>query len=123
MVSRPPHQAGFTYVWVLLAIAITSAVLAAAIELESRRAMGQRKAEYEWVIEQYRAAVASYRQAHPSSGVATLHSLEQLIQDDRTWPIRRHLRTIYPNPLTGRTDWVIRTDAAGEPIDVEPQAD
>jgi type II secretory pathway pseudopilin PulG len=112
------HHGGFTYVWALIAVAVTSAVLAAGAELMSNRAARHKQAEYAWVIEQYRIAIRSYSQATASTPDAPLQSLQQLVRDDRAGIVRRHIRQLYPNPLTGKTDWQIRRGSNGEALDV-----
>jgi len=41
-------------------------------------------------------------------------------EDRRGGVVRRHIRQLYPNPLTGQVDWQLRLGATGEPIDVAP---
>jgi type II secretory pathway pseudopilin PulG len=111
-------NAGFTYVWVLLAVALTSALLAAAVQSASQRTMRERQLEHAWILEQYRIAMLSYQQLGTASNPAPLESLERLVRDERGGVVRRHLRQLYPNPMTGQVDWSIQYGPAGEPIGV-----
>jgi type II secretory pathway pseudopilin PulG len=120
MVSSRAHSAGFTYVWALIAVAVTSAMLAAGAQLASARAARERQAEYAWVLDQYRMAIRSYSQASSATPSAPLQTVQQLVRDERGGVVRRHIRQLYPNPLTGKVDWQLRLGASGEPIDVAP---
>ncbi len=120
MVNTHRHYAGFTYVWALIAVAVTSAALAAGAQLASARAARERQAEYAWVVAQYQLAIRSYSQATIATPSGSLQNLQQLVRDERGGVVRRHIRQLYPNPLTGQVDWQLRLGATGEPIDVAP---
>lgn len=120
MVRLPPRQSGFTYVWVLITVALTSALLAVGAQLASDRVARDRDTEYAWVVEQYRLAVRSFMQAGVATGPASLNSLHQLVRDERGGVVRRHLRQPYPNPRTGNVDWIIGTGPTGEPLILDP---
>jgi hypothetical protein len=120
MVTLRRQAAGFTYVWSLLAVAMTSASLALGVQSTSERALREARIEYAWVVEQYRAAIRSYSSSSLVSGGEPLLAIQQLVRDERGGVVRRHLRQLYPNPLTGRLDWRIQTGPNGEPIDIVP---
>lgn len=50
-------------------------------------------------------------------------TLEELLHDPRTPGVRRHLRKIYADPLTGRPSWGLVKDPAGYIIGVYSLAD
>lgn len=95
---------GFTYVGVLIGVVILGLVLASVGMTWRHHAQREKEAELLFVGRQYRAAIESFLRASP--GAAELpRSLEDLIEDRRFPQIRRHLRKLFPDPMTGGTDW------------------
>ena len=104
------RSSGFTYIGILLAVAILSISLAAASTLWSTVVQRDREAELLFVGEAYRAAIEHYFR----QGGQLPQELEDLIQDDRGPAVRRYLRRLYPDPITGQLDWeIIRTPDGG----------
>jgi type II secretory pathway pseudopilin PulG len=103
---RARHRAaGFTYLGVLLAIALIGVGLTAASELWSTAAKRQRLEQLDWIGQQYVAAIGSYYQSSPRGVKEFPKSLDELVLDRRVPFVRRHLRQLYPNPFTGQLDW------------------
>lgn len=107
--SRPCDAAparGFSYLGLLLAVAMLSAALAGVGVLWSAQARADREEELLFVGEEFRRAIAAYRERSPAGQPARYpRTLEDLLED-RRWPtVRRHLRRIYPDPMTGRAEW------------------
>jgi len=100
----PPSAEGFTYVWVLLAIGLMAAGLGAAAELASTAARRDKEAELLFAGDQFARAIARYRASAPGSQQYP-QRLEDLLADSRVPNVRRHLRRVYPDPMTGRPDW------------------
>jgi type II secretory pathway pseudopilin PulG len=100
-------ERGFTYLWVLAAIAVLSVGLLAASEVWVTSARRQRLVELDWIGAQYTKAIGSYYQSTPGAIKAYPSSFQELIEDRRYLTMRRHLRVIYPNPFTAKTDWEI----------------
>ncbi len=96
---------GFTYLGVLMAIALLSVGLTAASEVWVTTARRQRMEQLEWVGKQYVQAIGSYYQSSPRGGTTYPRSLQDLLEDKRYPFVRRHLRQIYLNPFTGADDW------------------
>ena len=93
---------------VLLALLLTMALgsIAAMTALNTWATVRQREDEQEllFIGQQFQAALLSYYQRSP--GVKTLPStLDQLLEDDRFPMPVRHLRRVYPDPMTGQVDW------------------
>jgi type II secretory pathway pseudopilin PulG len=95
---------------VLLAflLALALAGLGAMVTLETWSVTRQHEREQQllFVGHQYRAAIRSYYLAGPGAGGARFpSSLQELLDDDR-YPVPvHHLRRLYPDPITGSTDW------------------
>jgi type II secretory pathway pseudopilin PulG len=112
--GNPANQGGFGWLVVLAALALASAgasVVAARWADETSR---WREQELLRVGNLYARALAAYRQASPGSERRFPSELSQLLQDDRFVGTRRHLRELYPDPTTGRVDWVLVRDGRGD---------
>jgi type II secretory pathway pseudopilin PulG len=100
-------QRGFTYLGLLLAVALLGSGLAATGSLWSVHAQREREAELLFAGDQIRQAVKRYYEDVP---LGQRHRFPQRLDDlllDRRWPtVRRHLRRIYLDPVTG-ADWVL----------------
>ena len=94
--------AGFTYFGVLLLVAMLGAGLSLAGEVWQTAALREREAELLHVGSEYRAAIARYyltvQRQYP-------RALADLIRDPRQPGVVRHLRRLYPDPITGRDEW------------------
>lgn len=58
-----------------------------------------------FVGRQFQAAIERYQQQARGPGDRYPQRLEQLLQDNRPLRPVRHLRRIYIDPMTGRTEW------------------
>lgn len=107
---------GFTYVSLLLALAIAAAGLAAAAEWASTALKRERERDLLFAGEQFAQAIRSYQQrsqrlAPGRPPLAT--SLGQLLEDQRGVAPERHLRRLYVDPMTRSTDWGLVRDSNG----------
>lgn len=97
---------GFSYLFVLFMVSLTALGLLAGRAVEVTELQREREAELLFIGHQFRAALASYAQVGGGAGVlAYPASLDDLLEDKRFPGIRRHLRKIYVDPMTGRRDW------------------
>lgn len=105
---------GFTYLGVLLLVAIMGFGLAAFGELHSHAAQRQKEEELLFIGAQFRDAIASYYNKSPGTK-AYPKKLEDLVEDKRFPMPLHHLRRIYRDPMTESIDWgVVETpDKAG----------
>ena len=96
---------GFTYLALLIAVAITAGMLAAAGGLYSHAAQREKERELIFVGEQFRQAIALYYWRTPGGAHQYPKNLEALLEDKR-WPVtQRYLRKLYRDPVTGTHDW------------------
>ena len=102
--KRCKRDAGFTYVGLLLAIVFfgMGSVGVARVLASSER--GDRERELLFVGAQFRAAIGAYYSSGPG-GSRYPESLEQLLADPRFPTVVRHLRRIYPDPVSGKIEW------------------
>lgn len=111
--GRPGAQSGFGYVWVLLAVAIFGIGLGAVGEIWSTQARRDCEAELLRVGREFRQALASYYRSTKPGKPAYPVRLEELVEDRRGPVLRRHLRKIYADPITGREDWGLLRETDG----------
>jgi type II secretory pathway pseudopilin PulG len=98
---RAHGTAGFTYIGLLVLIAVTGLGLALAAELWQTAQKRAKEEELLFVGDQFRRAIGAYR-------ATTAHypdRLEDLIKDPGFPGVRRYLRRIYRDPVTGRAEW------------------
>ena len=100
--------AGFTYLGVLLAVALIGLGTTAAAEVWSKRASRERLARMDAIGAEYVAAIGAYRDGTPGIVVHSFPpTFAALVCDPRFVTVRRYLRREYPNPFTGKADWEI----------------
>lgn len=99
------RQAGFTYIGLLVAVTVLGVGLAATGQMWSTSAAREKERELLFVGNQFRNAIMSYHAATPAGQVRYPRSLENLVEDHRLPVARRHLRRVYPDPITGQDKW------------------
>lgn len=98
-------ESGFTYIWMLFAVALTGIVVAGAGQIWQTEARREKEVELMFVGEQFRLAIGSYYENSPGMPKRYPDSLEKLLADDRFPVIKRHLRKIFFDPVTGVAQW------------------
>ena len=98
-------QRGFTYLGLLVAVALLSIGVSAVSEVWVTQARRQRVEELEWIGQQYVQAIGSYYESSPVGAKTYPRTLHDLLEDRRFVTMRRHLRRAYVNPLSGQADW------------------
>jgi type II secretory pathway pseudopilin PulG len=106
---------GFTYIGLLIAVAIIAVAAAAALQIG---AVAQRRAAEDELLGiglEFKAAIRSYFETTPvGMPTGAPRRLEDLLRDPRFPGVKRHLRKIYSDPLTGSNDWgIVRSDDGG----------
>lgn len=100
----PGRAGGFTYLGMLLAVAFLGIALAAVGTVWATAARRDREAELLFVGKAYRDAIRSYY-LHGSGVARYPDDIQELVEDHRFPVVRRHLRRIYADPMTGQPDW------------------
>jgi type II secretory pathway pseudopilin PulG len=98
-------QEGFTYLALMIVVAVGGAVLASIGELTSHAMQRDKEAELLFVGQQYREAIAAYYERSPGGAKRYPGKLEDMLQDTRYPTAQRYLRRPYPDPITGKADW------------------
>jgi type II secretory pathway pseudopilin PulG len=109
--SAPPtQQRGFTYIGLLIAMAIIGAALAGAGVVWHTAQQREREAELLVVGDQIRLAIARYYNAVKGPAKQYPQSLDDLLRDPRLPSVARYLRKLYYDPITGTTKWGLVKD-------------
>ena len=95
---------GFTYIWLLIAIALMGIGLAAVGQVWSTAMKRERERELLFVGGEFRQAIGRYYEASPGAKQYP-RRLEELLEDQRFPMLKRHLRKIYVDPMTGKPNW------------------
>jgi type II secretory pathway pseudopilin PulG len=107
-------QGGFTYVGVIVLVAIIGLVGAATLRAGT---LMQRAAAEEELLEigaAFSDALRSYAAATPKGQPTHPQSLGDLLKDPRFPGVRRHLRKFYHDPITGTAEWGLVTAGDGK---------
>lgn len=89
------------YIGLLLAIVLIGIATAALTPMYSTMIQRDKEAELLFRLGEFRRAIARYRQDHGRYPA----KLEDLLEDKTQLTVRRYLRRIYPDPMTGAADW------------------
>lgn len=105
------RQRGFTYLTVLFLVAMMAGGLALAGEVWHTSAMREKEADLLHIGNEYRKAIERYyllgARQYPKN-------LADLIKDPRQPGTVRHLRRLYPDPITGKDEWgLVKADDGG----------
>lgn len=107
------RQAGFTYVGLLIAVAVIAAGATAALDAGARLQLRDQEAELLAIGQEFRLALKSYAEATPVGQPDAPKELGELLRDPRYPAAKRHLRRIYHDPLTGREEWGVERSPDG----------
>lgn len=103
--GRRASCAGFTYLWVLLMVAILGIGLAALGQVWTTAAQREREQELLFIGEQFRRAIGSYYERTPGTVKQYPARIEDLLEDRRLPVTQRHLRKRYRDPMSGKSEW------------------
>jgi len=115
---------GFTFLGLMMIIAIMGVVLLSVGEVWHFAQKRNKELELLFVGDQYRRAIKTYYDHTPSSSRQTYPmNLEELLKDPRYPTTHRYLRRIYPDPITGASEWGVLRDPNGGIIGVYSLSD
>jgi hypothetical protein len=115
--SRHTRSAGFSYLLLLLLLAVLAVATTGSLALG--HVMERRAAEQALLAtgDDFRAALLSWRRGGGGGGGGPAE-LAELLRDPRVPGVRRHLRQLPHDPLTGRAEWGLVRNNAGRIIAV-----
>lgn len=108
------REGGFTYLGLVILVTVIGLVGAATLKVD---ALLRRAAAEEELLETGAAfgeALRTYAEATPKGQPPQPPSLQELLKDPRVPGVRRHLRKIFVDPLTGKAEWGIVWANPGE---------
>ena len=121
--GKQHRQRGFGWIFVLIMLAVTSAAGAVVAQRWSDQMSRDKERQLLRIGDAYARALADYRASSPGSDKRYPQTLEQLVLDTRFVGTRRHLRTLYADPITGQPDWVLLRDARGDVTGVRSRSE
>lgn len=101
------REQGGALLGLLIGVAAMGAGHLALTEHQATQSQREREAELLFIGEQFRRAIESYYLASPPAQRLLPARLEDLLVDTRGLARRTHLRRLYRDPFTGRTDWAL----------------
>lgn len=111
---RARRIGGFTYLSLLVIIAIMTATLGSAGEFWHIALKREKEQELLFVGDQFRRAIGSYYEHTPGQARRYPLTLEDLLIDPRYPSTKRYLRKIYADPVSGSTSWGLVKGRDGE---------
>lgn len=99
------RQRGFTYLALLIAVAVIGIGLVAASEVWSQSRQREKEQELLFIGEQFRRAIGLYYERTPGGVKRYPEKLQDLLEDSRYLVKQRYLRKIFVDPMTGKQDW------------------
>ena len=118
MTGRRSRQGGFTYIALLLLVAIMGVWLAATANVWHLRQQRDKEQELIFIGHQFRTAIERYAASSAGGARRLPLRLEDLLLDERSLEKRRHLRRVYTDPMTGSTEWGLVRQADGQIVGV-----
>jgi type II secretory pathway pseudopilin PulG len=105
--ARPKHRhgAGFTYVGLIIVVAIIALVAASTVKLGALLARRAAEEELLEIGAAFCDALKSYADASAPGQRQQPATLEELLRDPRSLNVRRHLRKLFVDPITGEAKW------------------
>jgi len=99
------RETGFTYVGLIVLVAIIGLVGAATLKVDSLLRRAAAENELLEIGAAFSEALRSYAAATPPGQPSAPPTLQDLLKDPRFPGTRRHLRKIFVDPVTGRNEW------------------
>jgi len=113
--TPPSHgEWGFTYVGVLVLVALMGIALGASGQVWHTLQKREKERELLFIGQQFRLALNRYARHTPGQARRAPLRLEELLQDPRYPGNQRYLRKIFLDPMTGSADWGLITGPGGE---------
>lgn len=109
-------QRGFTYVGLLILVAVLGLVGAMTIRVGALSQRAAREAQLMEIGAQFSDALRAYADATPAGQLPQPPNLAALLLDPRFPTPHRYLRKIFADPIAGSTDWGITYVTTGKGV-------
>lgn len=107
-------QGGAVLLIVMIFVLVSTLAASTLVQSYQTQTRRQKEEQLLFVGDQYRRAIASYYGVVPPGGARSLpQSIENLLNDQRFPTPIQHLRQAYPDPMTGKSDWVLVRAGSG----------
>lgn len=116
------EQRGAGFLALLITTALMAAAAAAGVQWTSHVIQREREKQLLWAGAQIQRALMAYAQTAPDEATRYPLELDQLLLDTRSSASRRHLRNIYPDPMTTDGRWALVRDPAGRIVGVHSRS-
>ena len=101
------REGGFTYLGLIILVAVIGLVGAATLKIDALLRRAQAEKELLETGAAFSEALRTYAEATPKGQPPQPPSLQELLKDPRFPGVRRHLRKIFVDPMTGKAEWGI----------------
>jgi type II secretory pathway pseudopilin PulG len=106
MVSKRRRRArGFSFIGLLMLIVIMGIGVAAVGQWWQVTVKREKEFDLLFIGDEFSRAITNYYDSAPAAPRQFPRSLQDLVRDPRYPSVRRHLRRIYVDPITGRPEW------------------
>ncbi len=116
-------ERGASFLGLLLVAAAMSATVAAGVQWTSSVMQREREVQLLWAGTQIQRALLNYAQTAPDESRRYPRTLDELLLDTRGPTPRRHLRILYPDPMTLDGRWALVLDGAGRIVGVHSRSE
>lgn len=99
------HERGFTYLGVLFLVGLLGLTAGMASAVWSTAQQRENERQLVFAGRQLQAAIERYASESRGSEARYPRRLEDLLRDPRAVEVRRHLRQLYRDPMTGEREW------------------
>jgi type II secretory pathway pseudopilin PulG len=99
------HAAGFAFLWMLFAVALLALGLTVGTEVIRSSVQREKERELLFIGHQFRLAIQRYAETQDGGQRKYPPSLEELLRDSRRPGVKRHLRKLFVDPMTGKSEW------------------
>jgi len=106
------HQSGVMFLGLLAGVALFGLGMVGIAKISAAVQRADKERELVLIGHQYKEAIKSYYNSGPNVGMYP-PTLEDLLQDKRSPTLKRHLRRIYADPITGKKTWGFVKGPAG----------
>ena len=104
-------NAGFTFIGLLVVIAISGIALAGVGIVWHQEMQREREKDLLYIGNAYRQAIGQYYETSPNGLKQYPTALKDLVLDNRFPVVKRHLRKLYIDPVTNSNKWGLEIQA------------